>query len=72
MVDHVPIMRLKGVITGKLGKKEISEQRSENEGLTGGERIYFGWRGLTRDLASALYVGFVALDHRFCRARSST
>jgi hypothetical protein len=47
MVDHVPIMRLKGEITGKLGKKEIREQRSENEGLTGGERIYFGWKGLT-------------------------
>jgi hypothetical protein len=47
MVDHVPIMRLKGEITGKLGKKEIREQRSENEGLTGGWRNYFGQGDLT-------------------------
>jgi hypothetical protein len=32
---------------GKLGKKEIREQRSEKEGVTGGGRNYFGGRGLT-------------------------
>jgi hypothetical protein len=28
-------MRQRGIITGKLEKKEIREQRSENEGVTG-------------------------------------
>jgi hypothetical protein len=34
-------------IIGKLGRKEIREQRSENEGVRGGGRIYFGRRDLT-------------------------
>jgi hypothetical protein len=36
-------------IIGKLGKKEIREQRSENEGLTGAGQIYFGVEGLTKE-----------------------
>ena len=41
------IVRLLGIIIGKLGEKEVGEQRSENEGVRGGGRIYFGRRGLT-------------------------
>jgi hypothetical protein len=44
---HGSSVRLWGVIIGKLGEKEIREQRSENEGVTGGGRIYFGCGGLT-------------------------
>jgi hypothetical protein len=51
MFHHGTIVRLKGIITGKLGEKEIREQRSENEGFTGGSQIYFGRRGLTREKA---------------------
>ena len=40
-------VRQMGIIIGKLGEKEIREQRSENEGVTGGGRIYFGRGGLT-------------------------
>jgi hypothetical protein len=32
---------------GKLGKREIREERQENEGLEEAGRIYFGGRGLT-------------------------
>lgn len=46
--DHGTIVRQNGEMIGKLGKKEIREQRSENEGLTGERRIYFGGGGLTR------------------------
>ena len=35
-------MRLKGIMIGKLGKKEIREQRSENEGVRGGAQTYLG------------------------------
>jgi len=41
------MMRLGTLMIGKLGEKEIREQRAENEGVTGGERIFFAGRGLT-------------------------
>jgi hypothetical protein len=31
-------------MTGELGERESREKRSENEGVTGGGRIYFGRR----------------------------